>query len=89
MKWLKIIIKSLPSDLGGSLTGSRGSKPASIFKENKMQSIKNGNIKPLLSKYNIDGNIYWGGWLSEFEDNLKKLGYVKYVQGYKKEGNNI
>ncbi len=43
------------------------------------------NVKPPLEKY-INGKIMdWDSWLSEFETNLKELGYRKFVQNYKNE----
>ena len=50
-----------------------------------MQNVKIKNVKPLLQQHTINGNTNWDSWLSEFETNLKELGYIKYVQNYKNE----
>lgn len=50
-----------------------------------MQNIKIKNVKPLLQQHTINDSIDWDSWLSEFETNLKDLGYRKYVQHHKNE----
>lgn len=36
-------------------------------------------------KPDINNTTDWDNWLSEYESNLKNLGYVKYVQNHKNE----
>jgi len=42
-------------------------------------------VKPDYRKYEIDEKINWTDWLVEYEANLKKLGYKKYIQNHKNE----
>lgn len=50
-----------------------------------MQTVKIKNVKPLLQQHNASGSTDWDGWLSEFENNLKELGYRKFNQNHKRE----
>lgn len=43
------------------------------------------NVKPLLQQHNVSGSTDWNSWLSEYEANLKELGYRKYNQNHKNE----
>jgi hypothetical protein len=47
--------------------------------------MENKNVKPLLQQYNVSGSTDWDSWLSEYETNLKELGYIKFVQNHKNE----
>lgn len=42
------------------------------------------NFKPLPPSES-EGVMDWNGWLAEFESNLKELGYIKYVQHFRRE----
>lgn len=42
-------------------------------------------VRPDYRKYEIDEKINWDDWLVEYEANLRKLGYKKYIQHYKHE----
>ena len=50
-----------------------------------MQKAEIKNVKPLLQQHIVSGSTDWDSWLSEFEANLKELGYRKYVQNHKNE----
>ena len=42
-------------------------------------------VKPDYKKHITDEVVNWDSWLLEYENNLKELGYRKYIQNYKHE----
>lgn len=52
---------------------------------NRITNVEIKNVKPLLQQYSVSGSTDWEGWLSEYEANLKELGYRKYDQHHKNE----